>query len=206
MKKYLALYNVFVRSVLAGAMIGFGCIVYLMCPNRIVGAFLFSFGLLTIVCRGLSLYTGKVGYCRTFGALDLAVTLAGNFVGTFLTARLFAQTRHTCDIASVVEPKLADDPLGFVLLSAACGAMMFLAVDSYRKSNAWLFVILPVVIFILSGFEHSIANMFYLSYAGPWTLDALRVTAIAVAGNAVGSWLIDAANFTLPRGGAAEGR
>lgn len=206
MKKYLEYYNLFVRSVLAGVMIGFGCIVYLMAPNRIVGACLFSFGLLTIVCRGLSLYTGKVGYARTVGWVDLAVTLAGNFVGTFLLARLFALTRHSCDIAAIVEPKLSDGALSFFLLSAACGAMMFLAVDSYRRSKSWLFVILPVVIFILSGFEHSIANMFYLSYAGPWTPDALRITAIAVAGNAVGSWLVDAANFTLPRGGAPAER
>lgn len=204
MKNLASLYNTFVRSVAAGAMIGFGCIVYLMAPDRIVGALLFSFGLLTIVCRGLSLYTGKVGYFRSFGWADMAVTLAGNFAGTFATARLFALTRHTCAIAPIVEPKLADGNLGFFLLAVACGAMMFLAVDSYRKSKSWIFVILPVVIFILSGFEHSIANMFYLSYAGPWGLDAVRVTLVAVAGNAVGSWLINTENFTSERGDGAR--
>lgn len=201
MKRLTPLYNTFVRSVAAGAMIGFGCIVFLMSPNRIVGAVLFSFGLLTIVCRGLSLYTGKVGYCRTFGWADLAVTLAGNFVGTFATARLFALTRHTCEIDPVVGPKLADGTPGFFLLSVACGAMMFLAVDSYRKSKSWLFVILPVVIFILSGFEHSIANMFYLSYADAWGSDAVRITLVAVAGNAVGSWLINTELFLRSESG-----
>ena len=56
---------------------------------------------------------------------------------------------------------------------------------------------MPIVIFILSGFEHSIANMFYLSLAGEWGVDALRITAIALVGNAVGSWLLNSANFTL---------
>ena len=56
---------------------------------------------------------------------------------------------------------------------------------------------MPIVIFILSGFEHSIANMFYLSLAGEWGVEALRITALALVGNAVGSWMINAKNFTL---------
>lgn len=83
------------------------------------------------------------------------------------------------------------------MLAVGCGAMMFLAVDSYRRSQSWLFVILPIVIFILSGFEHSIANMFYLSLADAWDWDALRITLLAIAGNAVGSWLVNSRNFTL---------
>ena len=74
---------------------------------------------------------------------------------------------------------------------------MYLAVDSYRKSKSWLFVVMPIVVFILSGLEHSIANMFYLTLAGAWGIDALRITLLALVGNAVGSWLINSANFTL---------
>lgn len=75
--------------------------------------------------------------------------------------------------------------------------MMYLAVDNYRKSQSWLFVIFPIVIFILSGFEHSIANMFYLTLADEWSLEALRLTAIGILGNAVGSWMVNAGNFLL---------
>lgn len=75
--------------------------------------------------------------------------------------------------------------------------MMYLAVDNYRKSQSWLFVIFPIVIFILSGFEHSIANMFYLTLADEWGLEALRLTAIGIVGNAVGSWMVNAGNFLL---------
>jgi formate/nitrite transporter FocA (FNT family) len=75
--------------------------------------------------------------------------------------------------------------------------MMYLAVDSYRKSKSWLFVVMPIVVFILSGLEHSIANMFYLSLAGEWGIDALRITLIALVGNAIGSAIINSANFTI---------
>ena len=190
-------YNTFVLSIMSGLMIGFGGIVFLMCANRIVGATLFSFGLLTIICQGFALYTGRIGYFRTYGALSLLITIAGNFVGTWLAAKGFALTRHTVDIAAVVAPKLQDSSLSVFLLSIGCGAMMYLAVDSYRKSKSWLFVIMPIVIFILSGFEHSIANMFYISLAGEWGWEALRITAIAIVGNGIGSWLLNASNFTF---------
>jgi nitrite transporter NirC len=172
-------------------------VIYLMCANKMVGALLFSFGLLTIVCQGFALYTGRVGYFREYGWASILTTIAGNFLGTWLVARGFALTRHTVDIAAVVAPKLADSSLSIFLLSIGCGAMMYLAVDSFRKSKSWLFVVMPIVIFILSGFEHSIANMFYLSLAGEWGVDALRITAIALVGNGIGSWMINAKNFTL---------
>ena len=191
------LYNTFALATLAGIMIGFGGVIYLMCANKMVGALLFSFGLLTIVCQGFALYTGRVGYFREYGWASILTTIAGNFLGTWLVARGFALTRHTVDIAAVVAPKLADSSMSIFLLSIGCGAMMYLAVDSFRKSKSWLFVVMPIVIFILSGFEHSIANMFYLSLAGEWGADTLRITAIALVGNAIGSWLLNSKNFTL---------
>ena len=195
MKKELI--NTFSLSVLAGIMIGFGGIIYLMCANKMVGALLFSFGLLTIVCQGFALYTGRIGYFRQYGLASILVTIAGNFIGTWAAAKGFALTRHTVDIAAVVAPKLQDSSLSVFLLSIGCGAMMYLAVDSYRKSKSWLFVIMPIVIFILSGFEHSIANMFYISLAGEWGWEAIRITAIAIVGNGIGSWLLNASNFTF---------
>ena len=50
------------KAVLSGIMISVGGAVYLLCENKIMGSFLFSFGLFTIVQRGFALYTGKVGY------------------------------------------------------------------------------------------------------------------------------------------------
>lgn len=193
------LYNTFALAVMSGIMIGFGGVVFLMCENRVVGSLLFSFGLLTIVCQGFALYTGRVGYFRQYGWAQMAVTLAGNFVGTFIMAKLFALTRLPIGeaVQGIVATKLADSTLSLFVLAVGCGAMMYLAVDNYRKSKSWLFVIMPIVIFILSGFEHSIANMFYLSLADAWGWEAIRITIIAILGNALGSWMVNATNFLL---------
>lgn len=187
MKKELI--NTFSLSVLAGIMIGFGGIIYLMCANKMVGALLFSFGLLTIVCQGFALYTGRIGYFRQYGLASILVTIAGNFIGTWAAAKGFALTRHTVDIAAVVAPKLQDSSLSVLLLSIGCGAMMYLAVDSYRKSKSWLFVIMPIVIFILSGFEHSIANMFYFGAANMLNLQSIGYLCLVILGNAIGGML-----------------
>ena len=200
--RFKELYNTFVLAILAGLMIGFGGVIYLMFPNRMVGALLFSFGLLTIICQGFALNSGRVGYFREYGLASILTTIVGNFVGTGLVGLAFRLTRHKVDIESVVAPKLAGSSLSIFLLSIGCGVMMYLAVDSYRKSKSWLFVMMPIVVFILSGLEHSIANMFYLTLAGAWGVDALRITLIALVGNAVGSWLLISANFVIKERGA----
>ncbi|MBQ5714879.1 MAG: formate/nitrite transporter family protein, partial [Alistipes sp.] len=134
------LYNTFALAVMSGIMIGFGGVVFLMCESRVVGSVLFSFGLLTIVCQGFALYTGRVGYFRQYGWAQMAATLVGNFVGTFLMGKLFSLTRLPIveNVQGIVATKLADDSLSLFVLAVGCGAMMYLAVDNYRKSKSWL--------------------------------------------------------------------
>jgi len=43
-------------------MIGVGAVIYLSLENKVIGALLFSVGLLSICCLGLNLFTGKIGY------------------------------------------------------------------------------------------------------------------------------------------------
>lgn len=50
------------KSILAGILIGLGVIINLQSENPIIGALLFSFGLLTIIRMQLNLYTGKIGF------------------------------------------------------------------------------------------------------------------------------------------------
>ena len=191
------MYGVFIKAVLSGFMIAFGCIIYLMCPNKMVGALLFSFGLLTIICRDLFLYTGKIGYVRQVGIVKILLTILGNFVGTYIIGTVMQFTRLPFEesISSVVSAKLNDSIPSLFILSIACGVMMYLAVDSYKKSRSWLFVILPVVIFILSGFEHSIANMCYFTLANAWEPRTFLLIQIMILGNAVGSWLMNLGTY-----------
>ena len=47
----------FINSIWGGIMISIGSMIYLNCPNKIVGAFLFSIGLITIMIFQFKLYT-----------------------------------------------------------------------------------------------------------------------------------------------------
>ena len=191
------MYGVFIKAILSGFMIAFGCIIYLMCPNKMVGALLFSFGLLTIVCRELYLFTGKIGYIRQVGIVNILLTILGNFVGTYILGTTIQLTRLPIEesVSSVVSTKLNDSIPSLFILSIACGVMMYLAVDSYKKSRSWLFVILPVVIFILSGFEHSIANMCYFTLANAWEPRTFLLIGVMILGNAVGSWIMNLGTY-----------
>ena len=191
-------FKYFISAVFAGMMIAFGGIVYLCCLNAnfngsaVVGSFLFSLGLLTVVARSYDLYTGKIGYLSinfqdendtptnlTKNILYYPTIILGNFVGTAIIGYAFRATRsfpihpigvvHDTGeeitlIGKIVNAKLSDTPLSIFLLACACGVMMYLAVDGYKKTKSWLFVILPVMVFILCGFEHCVANMFYFSW------------------------------------------
>ena len=180
-------------SILAGCMIGLAGVVNLSVDNKFLGAFLFSFGLITILAQGLFLYTGKVGVlnlsCEWF---LLPVIVLGNFVGTNIIAWGMRCTRFGESLNQaaqvIIQNKLSDSWFSILLLSIGCGIMMYLAVKGWlENSDSWLIVILPVMIFILSGFEHSIANMFYFAMAGEYSLKAFVYILIMFIGNAIGS-------------------
>ena len=77
----------------------------------------------------------------------------------------------------------------FFALSVLCGIMMYLAIDNYRKTKNVIFIIAPVMIFILSGFEHSVANMFYFHLAGVYSGKSFLRLVVMLAGNGIGAQL-----------------
>ena len=180
-------------SILAGCMIGLAGVANLSVDNKFIGAFLFSFGLITILAQGLFLYTGKIGTINlSCEWVLLPVIILGNFIGTNIIAWGVRFTRFG-DVLNqnaqvIVQNKLADSWFSILLLSIGCGIMMYLAVKGWMEnSDSWLIVILPIMIFILSGFEHSIANMFYFAMAGEYSLKAFGYIFIMLIGNAIGS-------------------
>lgn len=185
--------RIFSRSILAGIMIGLAGVVNLSVDNKFVGALLFSFGLITILAQSLNLYTGKVGTinlsCEWF---MLPVIIFGNFIGTNIIAWGMSLTRfgETLNQSAyvIVQNKLADSWFSILLLSIGCGIMMYLAVKGWTENTStWLIVILPVMIFILSGFEHSIANMFYFAMANEYSIKAFLYVGLMLIGNAIGT-------------------
>ena len=192
--------DTFLRAFATGIAIAIGGIVYLSCENRYLGAFLFGTGLFVILSFGFNLFTGRVGYAvenkPSYISSLLGIWL-GNFAGTALSAFLVLNTRICCiaDKASdMCDTKLADSPLSIFILAAFCGLLMFIAADGYKtitnSAGKILAVFLPVVVFILSGFEHCVANMFYFTLAKAWSVKAFVWLMIMTLGNSVGGILI----------------
>ncbi len=187
-------------SILAGICIGLGGTVFLSVENKVVGAALFSIGLLTILAFEFNLFTGKVGYAlnnnyRYIGTL--ALIWLGNLIGTAAFAFLVGCTRvyETLGpkVRDIVAVKLSDDLLSIFLLAIGCGMCMFIAVDQYKKRTSTvkaLFVIFPVMVFILCSFEHCVANMFYFALAKSFTPKTLLYLVVMTLGNSLGGLLI----------------
>ena len=186
------------KGILSGLMVSIGGAVYLACENRYVGAVLFSVALITICLMQFSLYTGKIGFLvENHKKSDVIATfsgLLGNFIGCVIFGLLLKVALHKLSEASVIicNSKLDQTSISALIRAFFCGVLMFVAVWSYKekKTLAGIFVCIPV--FILSGFEHSIADMFYLSIAGFFNFKALLYVLIIVLGNSLGGMFIPA--------------
>lgn len=190
--------KIFISSFLAGIFISIGGCVNLLSPNNIIGAIMFSIGLYSIVCFSFSLFTGQVGYWIDNGltfAQKLGIILLGNFVGTFVSGIVLSLTRHESIVqgaTALSTVKLADTPQSIFILSIFCGILMFTAVELYRRTKNPLGIFVCVPVFILSGFEHCVANMFYISAASMWSIKAVFYMIIMILGNTAGGLLIPA--------------
>lgn len=190
----------FIKAIMGGVAISLGGTIYLTLENHTMGAFLFSIGLFTIYSFGLNLYTGKVCYIvnekPTYFRTILYVYF-GNMVGTVGTGYLFRNTKlaklinHTVEI---VDLKLSDTLFSTFIMAIMCGIMMSIAVIGFHaikdSVGKHLALILPIMVFILSGYEHSIADMFYFSMANAWCAKALLYIIVISIGNLVGGCLI----------------
>ena len=194
MSKNVGKYVVLIlNAVLSGIMISVGGAVYLMCENKIIGSFLFSFGLFTIVQRGFALYTGKVGYIPENAPvyiIEVLVTLIGNAAGTAFAAVMLRQTRFSQALHEKAD----------LCMTAKTGdtivSQLILAVDNAKEcriKNANLSFVfgisIPVMIFIICGFNHSIADTFYMFMAGTFPIDMPYILTVA-AGNAIGGMMM----------------
>lgn len=185
-------FTVLKKSILGGILIGLGGTVYLSVDNKIAGAFLFGLGLFTIINLEFNLYTGKIGWLGKENWKEVLMTLLGNFIGTNLFAFLLLQTKLAeklkAAVAPSVEAKLADGYVSTFILAIFCGMLMYIAVRTFKKLPNILgavTVFLCVAVFILSGYEHCIANMFYFALASS-PLEYLPTLLVTIAGNSVG--------------------
>ena len=193
--------NTFRLAILSGIAVGIAGWGYLACTN-IIGAVLFSFGLLTVVGYKLPLYTGTAGFiplrdeqgrsCWMSAIGKLLFILLGNITGCLLVA-LFARL-SPIDLGAaaqkILEGRLALGPLRAGLLAVGCGFIMTTVVTFAREKNP-LPLLFGVPLFINCGFPHCLADAFYyltvpVAYTGQHLLEVVTLYPCLVIGNFVG--------------------
>ena len=178
----------FVKGILAGLAIGLGGFLYVLMVHfvqgelgRVLGSLLFAVGLFTVCTCMLHLYTGKIGMVyegkqtKDF-YISLPVMLIGNAIGAFgFGFALWAIFKDTSVMETVnrictSRTTLAsfDDFLAVIVQSTLCGVCVYLAVKSFSlnrlKPVGILLLVFFVFVFVYSGFQHCIANMFYFGF------------------------------------------
>jgi len=153
--------------------------------TKLLSGFVFSLGLILVVVAGAELFTGnnlivmalaggQVTYAQVLR--NWSVVYLGNFVGSLATAGLvFVSGQHTFADGRVGENAIvianAKCSLGFIqaiALGVLCNALVCLAVwlcfSARSTTDKILAIIFPITAFVAAGFEHSVANMYFIPY------------------------------------------
>jgi len=182
----------FVLSLLAGFYIAFGAQLATVVTqdaavhlgvgvSRLLGGSVFSLGLMLVVICGAELFTGNslLTNAALHGAIpwgklaeNWVVVLLGNFIGSLFFAWLMFESRlweggamadHTIRIAA------AKCNLSFgvalvrgILCNWLVCLAVFMATAARDVTGKILSCYMPIMAFVASGFEHSIANMYFI--------------------------------------------
>lgn len=185
-------------SLLAGICIGiagFGFLasgVQSQAYGSLAGAVLFSFGLLTVVGYKLKLYTGTAGFINRNEIGELFLILGGNIIGCLCVALLARVSPLGIQEAAqkVLELRMKTGALKCGLLAIGCGFIMTTAVHFARQKH-FLPLLFGVPLFIVCGFPHCVADVFYFlcvpfSFLGANIISVLLLYLCIVAGNLIG--------------------
>ena len=187
---------------LAGFVITLGATAYLSLESTMAGALMFTVGLFAICSFGWNLFTGKV--CYSFGKGPryigfLAVVWISNFAGAAAGGALIRLTRLEGVVAraqAVAATKLDDGLLSVFVLAIFCNVLIYIAVEGYRSIEnslgRYLAVFFGVTVFVVCGFEHCVANMYYFTAAGAWSGEAIVFILVNTLSNALGGLLVPA--------------
>lgn len=183
-------------AISAGIMIAIGGSVFLSCDVKYVGAVLFSVALLCICYLGYYLFTGKIGYLADDfsknNIFNLCVGLAFNLIVTFLLGMLISFVFPALLEKAYIMCTAKLEQTFFVTFIRAifCGVLMYTAVEIFKEKKTPLGIIFCIPVFILCGFEHSIADMFYFGASGIFEARIITFELAAVLGNTVGGLLL----------------
>ena len=181
-------------GILAGILIGIGALVYLS-VGGVPGAVLFATGLIAIINFKLHLFTGragKLGY--SVSPKELTMTWFENLIGAFSCAIFICLTPIGDNLfpkaMDIVALRNANGPITNLILGIGCGILMYVATNLRLDGCNSLFqVTWPVATFILIGFNHCVADMFYISLGCVKWSDWLSLIPTTI-GNVIGCQII----------------
>lgn len=174
---FIALGAIFATTVTTGAgSLPFGV-------AKVLGGMAFCLGLILVIGAGAELFTGnnlivmawaggKVSTSRLL--YNWVVVYVGNFVGSILTAYmmflsrqyLFADGQLGLNVLATANAKTGLDFGQAVVLGIFCNALVCLAVwlsfSARSLTDKILSVLFPITAFVAAGFEHSVANMYFI--------------------------------------------
>jgi formate/nitrite transporter len=154
--------------------------------TRLMMGVVFSLGLILVVVGGAELFTGNNLIVMAWAGRKVstalllknwAIVYAGNFVGAVATAVImFLSQQYTFSggaiglhALSIANHKAGLPFVAAVALGIMCNALVCLAVwmtySARSTTDKILAIIFPIAAFIAAGFEHSVANMYYIPLA-----------------------------------------
>ena len=184
--------RLYLSALLAGFLIASGAVVantagHLLTNaglSRVLCGLLFPFGLIMVIVTGAELFTGNSllvlslleKKCTLPGLLrNWCLVYLGNFLGALLTAAgcvWFGQLNYSAGGLAVYTIRLAAGKCGISFLSGFglgifCNTLVclgvLLALSAQDAAGRLMGAFLPVCYFVLCGFEHCVANMYYIS-------------------------------------------
>ncbi len=192
-KARLPLLPMLMLSILAGAYIGLGALYFVLvrsdpslgfAARQVLGGVVFSLGLITVVVAGAELFTGNNllamawadGKISTQELLrNWAIVCCGNFVGAAGLALLVFLSRHpeTNGIAQeyirIAAAKVAMPFWTAFFKGVLCNVLVCMAVWMALAGRSVIdkavVIVFPISAFVAAGFEHSVANMYFIPLA-----------------------------------------
>lgn len=158
-------FNLSLSAILAGICISIGCIVNLSVGGGIIGAVLFTFGLITVVHYKYALYTGTAGFISDWKDVfdTFWFVFLNNVLGCIIMgyAAKYAMPDIIDKANAIMISRAQVDIWQALIRGILCGFLMTTAVK-FARENKWLPLLWAVPVFILAGFYHSIADAFYI--------------------------------------------
>lgn len=177
------------KSIYAGMLVGLGVLVNTTAENHYIGAMLFSLALLTIINSSLTLFTGKIGYFNEYGLLEFVSMLFFNLVGIICISSIGMIASNNVATAITTTQKFEKPIYVLFILAFLCGVCMYVAVSNKNH----IITVFAIMIFILSGFEHCIADFPYFigSLSFDFRADMILIAKYVaiIAGNSLGAIL-----------------